>query len=184
MIDPDGRDEWELDKKGYLKKVPNTVSDVDKIFPLNEDGIRIETKPFEIKKGILDKMQRHPDFEDPLSNDVHKLTLQDDKTAQELNEFLWNNTTVEFTLVNTTITNYITTSHEERVERGLGRAFNRGFIEGIIEKVTHNHPSNNPNPSQADKDAKARNILLKAFKGAIFQIYTEKEINNTHYHQY
>jgi RHS repeat-associated protein len=185
MIDPDGRDEWEVNDSGFLKKIPNTESKIDKIFPIDNEGKRkVEVKPHELEKGTLDKLQSHPDFENPLSPDVHKLTISSDNGADKLAEFLWNNTKVEFTLTKSSETNYITTSHEEKKEQGLDRAINRGFIKGVINEHIHNHPSNNPNPSKSDIKTKTNVQKLTIFKNTVFKIYTKKKNNATNYHTY
>ncbi|MDO9152761.1 MAG: JAB-like toxin 1 domain-containing protein [Paludibacter sp.] len=183
-FDPDGRDDWEVNQEGYMKKVPDTESKTDKLYVLNKKGERTETSPLEIGKGVLDNMQKHNDFETPLSPDVHKMTVSDDNKSTEMFEFLSNNTSVEYSLTNTSKTNYITTSHEEGTERGFNRANNRGFIKGEIEKISHNHPSNSEIGSPADKMFKSEFIEKTKNKTAILQIYTKIEKNKQHYHKY
>lgn len=165
-------------------KISGGTGESDKIFIINNEGKRENIQPHELKKGILDKIQTHPDFENPLSPDVHKLTISDDKVAKGLAEFLWNNTKVEFTLTNTSETNYITTSHEKGREQGLNRVINRGFIKGTIEEHIHNHPSNNETPSPADKKTKVDVQNSKKFIDTVFQIYTKEKKNDTNYHTY
>ncbi len=153
-IDPDGRDEWEFNKYGYVKKVSEEKK-YDAFYFVDGKGIR--EKSIKFKRGSI------VDYRQDLNRGKTELiTTINDETGDKLFKFLAQNSNVEWSNIKIGVkdgNNYITTSHSVKSELGLTDIYNRELNHGRripIRRIIHSHPHNTEKPSIDDhKFAKA-----------------------------
>ncbi len=175
-IDPDGRDEWELNKKGEeVNRIKNDKHDSFHIVDTDANGNILKdndgnsirtasTKDFD--KGTVEgKRSQSSQYDDRntgqkelTSIDIYEIRGDDDAT--EIFEFVANNTDVEWSQFMTGEAgdkglNFLTTGHIEYTEPGAGDLYMGQLYDGYtIREHTHSHPYN-PFPSgliDRDKD--------------------------------
>ncbi|GIV41859.1 MAG: hypothetical protein KatS3mg034_1169 [Vicingaceae bacterium] len=189
-IDPNGDDDYKVDKKGNISLVKETDDEKDNLFAVDDDGNMVKDNFITVDKGILDK--KYSQYTEDDEGNWHKydiLKVRGDDKATELFKFLANNTDVEWSQIllgeeGEKGLNYLTTSHEKTTERGAADMFYTQFRYGYtVRGHNHNHPSGNPNPSGEDGDIGFLKWVKKytTTNKPIFQIYTAKD--NT-FHEY
>ena len=187
LIDPDGRDEYEVDGTGYVTKVlENKEKDV--VYSVDKKGNRVNS--IEFNQRIIEKSYSKKNSE---GVDIHIIQMRGDDNATQLFEFLANpdnfgenreGKNVEWGLTMTGETgekglNFLTTSHNRRSEKGFPDLYHNRLRHGYtIRKFIHNHPGNTPYPSglkYRDSDISVANTVSKYTKGnASFSIYVAK----------
>ncbi|WP_163309771.1 JAB-like toxin 1 domain-containing protein [Dysgonomonas sp. 521] len=156
FIDPDGRDEWEINEKGeMINRIENKDKDI--IHIVDKDGKRVDGKSSqEYGYGTItmEQITLKPEGSKEWSYD--KYTIQGDDNANSIFEFLADNTKVEwshatFGKEGKEKANFITTTHGEWNEGGMRDVFIKQYMKGIpMIEHSHNHPIHNvyaPYPS-------------------------------------
>ena len=148
-IDPDGQDEWEINKQGKIVKHIKTNKH-DAFYIVNHRGKRIRGKSISFTYGTVEKATGQKN-DKGLLYDVYQ--VRGDKQGTSLFEYLAQNTSVEWSLMQTGIKgkrglNYITTSHQHNTEVGMTDLFDKQLRNGYtLRSDTHSHPKNTPYPS-------------------------------------
>ncbi|MBP1672473.1 MAG: type secretion protein Rhs [Bacteroidetes bacterium] len=147
LVDPDGRDIYTFDEKGYLLDVEEN-KEVDRIVIINKNkNTRRESKDFAsgtIKGNVADfkSMSGLPD--------ATMFATDNSQAAEEVFLFLADNSEVEWGLINTesnNCTSFIGTNHE-RSQNDIP-----DICVGMLDKIVrfvHNHPSDNNATSEGD----------------------------------
>ena len=146
LVDPDGRDIWEIDSKG------NVVSHTedkhrDAFYVVNAKGER--TGDFvEFKYGTVKASTNTA--EGGGTYDLYE--VNGDGNGKQLFEFLANNTFVEWSQIKTgkagsSAKNYLTTSHDEAKEAGAASLWAKSLYKETIREMNHSHPNGIPIPS-------------------------------------
>ena len=154
-IDPDGRDEWEINSQGQIVNSIQTKKH-DAFFMVDDENKRIESKSISFKYGTIIKSFKSHD-EDGDKYDVY--TIRGDANATNLFEFMAENTSVEWGHMKLGIEgdkgyNVLTTSHEETAEYGAVDMFNKQYrFSYNMREHTHSHPHNTPRPSGITDDS-------------------------------
>jgi RHS repeat-associated protein len=184
-IDPDGRDDYEINRKGkVVNRIENTERDA--FFMVDKKGNRIEGKELTFDYGIVENFQSQ--YSDKAKTTFDWYNVRGDDNGKQLFEFFANNTTVEFSHLllgqkGNNGLNIISTSHEKSTERSVNFLLESQYKFGYtIRGHNHNHPSNTPYPSGLDTRGSdigfsnyLTNISLKNGSGVpIFKIYLPK----------
>ena len=153
LIDPDGKDIWEIDNKGNIVKQISS-KEYDMIIYLGNEPA------FEMDENFYDKLTYCQMFEFDFGTINHQkdnsydyYILRGDKTGMYLFKFLSRTTDVEWSLAQLGVKgdkglNYITTSHEPREEDSMAHLIKTKFSNGYTARAFyHSHPGDNPNPS-------------------------------------
>ncbi len=127
-IDPDGRDEWEINSLGQIVNRIETKMH-DAFFIVDDENKRIEGKSIGFKYGTVIRCFKSHN-EDGDKYDVY--TIRGDANATNLFEFMADNTHVEwgqmrFGHEGKKGLNVLTTSHEETAEYGAVDMFNKQY---------------------------------------------------------
>ena len=176
-IDPDGRDDFELNGKGQIvNRIENDKA--DNIFILNKDGERTEGRSISFEYGTI-KDVKNPTVKvkDKEGNIIDKkLTLFEvngDENATEMFEFLANpaNTSVEWTHAKIgtkdSDKNIVGSSHDKS-STPVGHYLR--ITKYTLKEVIHNHPSGNYLPSRGDKNGAT--LYKKVNSNVKLYIYT------------
>ena len=148
-IDPDGRDEWEINSQGQITNRIKT-DEHDAFFIVDGDNKRIEDLNISFKYGTVEKSFRSHD-KDGDSYDVYR--VRGDDNGETLYRFLADNTTVEwshalFGKEGDRGLNYLITSHQEIWEWGLPDMISKQFRYGYsMRHISHSHPNKSIIPS-------------------------------------
>ncbi len=150
FVDPDGRDVWEINKRG---KVVNHIEDEtkDAFYMVDKKGNRIDGKELSFQYGTIENYQSQ--YSDEAKTTFDWYSVRGDENGTQLFEFFANNTTVEFSQLmlgqkGDNGLNIISTSHEKSKERSSRFLFDNQYRFGYtIREYNHNHPSNTPYPS-------------------------------------
>ncbi len=141
LVDPDGRDIWEIDSKG---NVVNHTKDKtqDAFYIVNGKGERIASCEG-FKYGTV-KASKGKSYD--------KYEVKGDGNGRRLFEFLADNTFVEWSQIKTgdegsSAKNYITTSHDEGKEDGAAILWATSLYKEKIREMNHSHPNGIPIPS-------------------------------------
>lgn len=155
LIDPDGKDVWELDEYGKILKTITHDADgnrlaYDRIDVLDKDGnLKTQTSTFELGTITQETIKDG-------NNSYNVFTINGDDNAKSVYSTLANadnSTIVEwshsvFGSENGQKTNHVSTSHIIDTERSAGYLFNKYANMGIsLLEHTHNHPYALPAPS-------------------------------------
>ena len=148
LVDPDGRDVWEIDSNGNI--VSQTEDKTrDAFYMVNSKGDRVEDACIEFKYGTVANTKTLSLNEG--SYDMYQ--IKGDDNGKLLFEFLANNSAIEWSLIQTgkegdNAQNFITTSHSSTGEKGgyhlWGNRLKYGYT---IREMDHSHPSGIPIPS-------------------------------------
>ena len=157
FIDPDGRDEWEINSQGQIVNRIETKKH-DAFYIVDDDNKRIEGKSVSFKYGtVLKNFMSHD--RDKHEYDVYE--IRGDARGTELYEFLSDNTTVEWSLSQFGIKgnkglNFLITSHEKDEEGGITDLISKQLRYGYyLRNTSHSHPGKLRYPSgleYRDKD--------------------------------
>ena len=148
-IDPDGRDEWEINSNGQTVRTIKT-KEHDAFFMVDDDKKRIDGKSITFEYGTIKSSFKSHDI-DGKPYDVY--TMKGDDNSTQLFEFLADNTSVEwsqmrFGLEGKRGLNVLTTSHSENREFGSIDMLNKQYSYGYyMREDIHSHPHNTPIPS-------------------------------------
>jgi len=183
VIDPDGRDEWEINGKGETTKHIKTTAH-DAFYMVDKDGKRIEGKSKEFAYGTV-KANNTPTVN--VRGNPTKLNIFDikgDDNAKATFEFFSENTTVEWTHAKTgniegeNGSNMVGTSHEETSTAVGSYLRSKKYT---LREVNHNHNNGNLSPSALfDKnneliggDLYNRELYLKENPNVKLNIYSK-----------
>ncbi|UPQ78288.1 hypothetical protein M0M57_11730 [Flavobacterium azooxidireducens] len=163
-IDPDGRDDYEIDKQGNLiNRIENKRVDSFHIVEQDSDGKwnRVEGKSVSFAYGTVEsvrsesatysKRENGSRVEASTNVDIYK--IRGDKNGEKMFEFVADNTSVEWSHIKTGVEgnrglNFITTGHIEYSEPGVKTVINGQLqFNYTIREINHNHPKNTPYPS-------------------------------------
>ena len=148
-IDPDGQDEWEINKQGKIVKHIKTDKH-DAFYIVNYRGKRIRGKSISFTYGTVEKATGQKN-DRGLLYDVYQ--VRGDKQGTLLFEYFSKNTSVEWSQMQTGFKgkrglNYITTSHQHSTETGMADLFDKQLKNGYtLRSNVHSHPENTPYPS-------------------------------------
>jgi hypothetical protein len=152
LVDPDGRDIWELNPSGeVIKRTKN--EEIDQFVIIDNEGNRLEGETYEY--GTITQRKGHTDSK---GRDITFFEVDGDQNASEIFQFLGDNYTaesdmpVEFTHArvgaDNSGRNIIGTIHEPN-KTSVGHYLREtGYT---LRRVDHNHP-NKSFPSQRDID--------------------------------
>ena len=144
LVDPDGRDEWEINSKGDIVKQIKTDKH-DAFFFVSKAGKRVKGKSLSFEYGTIEKASGQK-TDGGTRYDVYQ--VRGDKHAKQLFESFAKNTSVEWSIMQTGTEgakglNYLTTSHSEKSESGMVDLFNKQLKNGYtLRAFYHSHPSN------------------------------------------
>jgi hypothetical protein len=143
IIDPDGRDEWEINEQGKVTKHIQTKAH-DAFYIVDKDGKRIEGKSLSFKYGTV-KSQFNASQRDSKGKpyNMHFFKMQGDKNSRKALEFFHNNTNVEWSQSSVGKEsgdkgiNYLSNSEIKDSEAGAGYLFSNGYF---FREHVHSHP--------------------------------------------
>ena len=144
LVDPDGRDEWEINSKGDIVKQIKTDKH-DAFFFVSKAGKRVKGKSLSFEYGTIEKASGQK-TDGGTRYDVYQ--VRGDKHAKQLFESFAKNTSAEWSIMQTGTEgakglNYLTTSHNEKSESGMVDLFNKQLKNGYtLRAFYHSHPSN------------------------------------------
>ena len=154
LVDPDGRDIWELDDLGQVIKHTSTT-EYDKFIINGKEeifnyGTIISTRS---EKALYTKRNEDGTKEQAVTNvDIYK--VRGDDNAKRLFEFVaTKNTSVEWGHIKTGIKgdrglNFLTTGHIEYTEPGINTIISGQLqYHYTIREINHSHPNNTAIPS-------------------------------------
>ena len=189
-LDLDGYDIWELDGKGFVRRITDKTQDAIYLVKQDEEGnyvrrlengvdvgIQFEYGTIEEQKAITFSR----DGKTIQSSDVFQ--VRGDDNALALFEFFANNVSanelIEYSLIRTgkkgdSGLNFITTSYEMYKEKGADLLFRGQLKDGyFIREITHTHPKS-ISPSESDynfKNTISKWAKRQHFKTPYFFIY-------------
>jgi RHS repeat-associated protein len=147
LVDPDGRDIYTFDEQGYLLDVEEN-KDVDRFVIKDKNNETIaESKDFAkgTVKGNVANFKSGSELPD-----ATMLATDNTKAADEIFQFMADNTNVEWGLVNTesdNCTSFLGTNHVKSSNNILNICIGMG---DIVERSVHNHPSGSSSVSEGD----------------------------------
>jgi len=150
LVDPDGRDIWDLNSQGNIENYVQT-EDFDQLRIINGEGVVGASIQFEY--GIIS----HETIEPQNGESYELFTIKGDAEGRSTFEMLAQNTDVEWTLgqfgKEGVGDNRITTTHSDWSEGGMNSYLytNPSQVMELRNKV-HNHPNGNPDPSFTSRD--------------------------------
>ena len=175
MIDPDGKDEWEINSLGQIVSRIET-SKHDAFFIVDDNNKRIEGKSIFFKHGtVFNSFHSHTKVKEETNEkgkekevtknfDVYE--MRGDSNSTKLFEFMAENTSVEwghmkFGVEGNRGYNVLTTSHEKGAEYGAVDMFNKQYRFGYyMREHTHSHPGNTPAPSGLTDKSKGSDMIF------------------------
>ena len=116
IIDPDGRDEWDLDGKGYLTKRENGRTDIDIVHATDRDGNQVSR---EFEAGSINNNPSefsdvvYEGTDDEFSFTTNQMEFSNSNTATSFFEFAAEYSNVEWGLKISENESYVGTSHSE-----------------------------------------------------------------------
>lgn len=197
-IDPDGCDDYMLNREGHFILIKETMDDFHMLYATNLDGSMEKDKNIIVSKSFMNSKEtrqytgrRISDLNKSTSEyQVDFFTSSDEKESVVFFEFAANNTDVEWS--NTRVLspdgnrNIVATSHDERSELGQ-----RAIIDGVygisnpysrIKYANHSHLPSSVGYSYGDiqfaKDAVAKNpnIVLQIYNGNSYKTFDQYDI--------
>ena len=165
-IDPDGRDEWEINSQGQITNRIKTKKH-DAFYIVDDNNERV--KDISFSYGTIEKAFPSHD-KDGDSYDVYR--VRGDDNGETLYRFLADNTTVEwshalFGKEGDRGLNYLITSHQEIWEWGLPDMISKQFRYGYsMRHISHSHPNKSIIPSGLDN--RRKDIGLAKYVQSIF----------------
>ena len=148
LIDPDGKDVWEIDGEGnVVKRIEDNTRDA--FYMVDDKGHRIKGAHIEFKYGTIMSMKTLA--LDGGTYDMYQ--IKGDENGKQLFEFLADNSRVEYSHAKTGIAgkdaqNFITTSHTVDREKGMSHLWRNRLGYGYtVREINHSHPDGFPLPS-------------------------------------
>ena len=195
-IDPDGRDDYKLNRNGEIEFVRQTKAETHTIYAVNNKGKIDKKNSYEVGKYVLDTKETVSGVKAQDSGgNVFTVTLDiytsiGDEKSTGLFEFVSKNSgNVEWSQVKTTNggtdVNYLVTSREEGIDAGItfmtSRISSRNnqssmadFLMGSpgvnIREANHSHPNGSPTVSVGDINVADK--LQSVFPNAQMNIFT------------
>ncbi len=184
-IDPDGRDDYEINRRGkVVNRIKNTERDA--FFMVDKKGNRIEGKELSFEYGTVENFKSQ--YSDEAKTTFDWYNVRGDDNGKQLFEFFANNTTIEWSQLQLgqkgdNGLNIVSTSHEIGKENSVNFLLNNQYQFGYtIRGHNHNHPSNTSYPSGLKTKGsdigfanKLTNISLTNGSGVpVFKIYLPK----------
>ncbi len=169
FIDPDGRDEWEINSQGQITNRIKTKKH-DAFFIVDDNNKRIEGKSISFKHGFVKRtFKSHTRAKEEVFENGKTIEKEENKyfdvyemrgdaNSTKLFEFLANNTSVEWSHMRFGVEgekglNVLTTSHIEDTEYGASSMLNKQYLYGYhMREHIHSHPRNTSVPSGFGKD--------------------------------
>ena len=163
-IDPDGRDEWEINIQGQIVN-RITTDKHDAFFIVDDDNKRIEGKSISFKYGFVKMtfksharvkekgIEKGKTKEKETIKHFDVYETRGDANSTKLFEFLADNTTVEWSQMRFGVKggnglNVLTTSHIQDIEYGSPSMLSKQYLYGYhMREHIHSHPQNTPIPS-------------------------------------
>ena len=151
-VDPDGRDNYQLNENGTFELLERTEDKFDVIKGRNDATLQVDKEFMESAQFFKGREKIHGDvdFEERIVYDVTIYKIQND--GAKVFEFLADNSNVEWSRFKLTSGyNYIGTSHDTGAD-GSVIVFKEHFPEEFkdIYRFDHNHPNNFSSPSPGD----------------------------------
>ncbi|QIK52889.1 RHS repeat-associated core domain-containing protein [Dysgonomonas sp. HDW5B] len=155
FIDPDGMDEWEINKRGMIVN-HITTDQHDAFFMVDTDGARIDGQSISFEYGTVSQSTGIFSYETGKgihNSEYNVYKINGDENATKLFKFAATNTDVEWGLMRFNEgdqrLNYVTTSFNERFEEGsVGLLNDNRYIQDqVLREHIHSHPINVPYPS-------------------------------------
>ena len=139
VIDPNGEDEWDLEKDGTLSQRPNGRTDVDIIHAKDKEGNNVERY---YKAGTININSQ---CDEKYDNDVgwfttDKMEFNDSETATDFFEFAANYSDVEWALKI-----YMGSDHLKAMEY-----YNKGVTSKVYEVGKQSYATYNPTSFRLD----------------------------------
>ena len=153
-IDPDGRDDYDLNEKGYVV-ARRENKDADTFRFVDKNGETINDNILSFEYGIVEGYRTQKCRGGTM--DVYK--IRGDKNAKQLYEFMVEGTArkkIEWSWFETGVEgdkglNFVSTSHMRGQDASADALYKGQLYYGyFIRSQTHNHPSGNNNPSEDD----------------------------------
>ncbi len=200
-IDPNGQDDYMLNRDGHLKFLKSTDDDNHTVFAQNEDGSIKEGTNIIVSKSFVNSKvtntysgRRNSDVDKSVSTySVDFYSSTDEQESTTFFEFAANNTDVEWS--NTDISssngdfNIVATSHNESSELGqraiIDGAYGCDYTNSHINYAYHSHLPTSVGLSYGDikfaNDAIAKNpnIVLKIYNRVSYQRFDKDDIPGT-----
>jgi len=194
-IDPDGRDDYKMDRDGNMTLVKQTDAKNHTIYATNSNGGIDNKNSVQVSKDVLSsKITESVKTRDSNGNlssaQVEVFTAFGDKQSTDFFEFASKNTDVEWTQVKATVdgaqgyeeVNYIGTSHTDGND--ASQSFISSFVpNGVtVREANHDHPNNTTTVSQGDINVATK--VQSRFSNATFNIFTPGDSQYTPYNRF
>ena len=189
-IDPDGRDDYRLDRDGYLHFVKKTDAENHTLYATNSKGSLDKKNSLQVDKYVLDNKESVSGVQGMRSDgsietsSLSIYTSAGDEKSTALFEFAANNTDVEWSHTKTTQNgmevNYVSTGHKgnndvsqsfliNRISKQNDRMAITGDFRVNIREANHSHPNDSRIVSQGDVNIATQ--LQSKFPNAIMHNY-------------
>jgi RHS repeat-associated protein len=194
-IDPDGRDDYRMDRDGNMTFVKQTDAENHTIYATNSKGGVDNKNSVQVSKDVLsskitESVKTRDSNGNPSSAQVEVFTAFGDKQSTEFFEFASKNSDVEWTQVKATVdgaqgyeqVNYIGTSHTDGND--ASQSFISSFVpNGVtVREANHNHPNNTTTVSQGDINVATK--VQSRFPNATFNIFSPGNSQYTPYNMF
>jgi len=166
IIDPDGRDEWDLNAKGDLTKRENGRTDIDVVHAISRDGKQVSR---EFEAGSINNNSKeysnvvYEGTDDEFSYTTNQMEFSNSNTATSFFEFAAEHTNVEWGLKISENESYVGTSHME------------GFVGMDVPKdmtiSVHSHIEKYADDYGLRSDH--NNARINAAKGVTYKVYLQ-----------
>ena len=165
LIDPNGKDEWDIDQQGHVLSKRKT-SDSDSFYKVEDDGHKYLI--LSLQKGTILQYRQsttNGDGDTILTYDVFK--IRGDENGAALFKAMSAHTGVEWSLAKTGIVgkkglDFLTSSHVTDAEFGMKDLINNQLKNGYkLREIDHNHPRNTLYPSGVDTGNKGDILVAK-----------------------
>jgi RHS repeat-associated protein len=146
LIDPNGEDEYEFNKKGNLvNRITNEKADIIRV--VRKNGKEITSKSYDY--GTVTCAGNENINDNVYGNfDATRIEVKDNSQRENMFEFLAENTNVEWGTINGTDKtgadrNIISTNHSKQHESSILSIIDNEFLfdKGKINEYTHSHPN-------------------------------------------
>ena len=167
ILDIDGRDVWNVNKKGQIvNKFEN--KDYDAFYMVNSNGERTFIEDEYGNRhynSIFFKSGTITNFSSQMTNGKTEtaFSISEESAAGELFKFLSDNTSVEFALINSDKGSIIMTNHTENKASPMPYFQKMSYNNILITSFIHNHPGNS-GPSGFRKEFKGDRKFLMNVK--------------------
>ncbi len=194
-IDPDGRDDYRMDRDGNMTLVKQADAENHTIYATNSKGGIDKKNSVQVSKDVLSsKITESVNTRDSNGNtstaQVEVFTAFGDKQSTAFFEFAAKNSDVEWIQVKATVdgaqgyeqVNYIGTSHTDGND--ASQSFILSFVSNgvTVREANHDHPNNTTTVSQGD--IRVATKVQSRFPNATFNIFTPGDSQYTPYNMF